>query len=46
MRTLLATVVPTKSLYEGSIDEGLPSKVRGLLPARSAQLPEKRTPAF
>jgi hypothetical protein len=46
MRTLSATVVAMKSPYQGGVDESLPSKVRGLLPARSAQMPEKRTAAF
>jgi hypothetical protein len=35
-----------KSPYEGGVDESLPSKIRELLPARSAQMPEKRTAAF
>ncbi len=46
MRALSATVVSMKSPYEGGVDESLPSKMRGLLPARSAQMPEKRTVAF
>src|SRR6266581_4329432 len=46
MRPLLATVVPMKSPYEGGVDQSLPSKVRGLLPLPSAQLPEKRTASF
>src|SRR6266404_1256324 len=43
---LSTTVVPMKSPYEGGVDESLPSKVRGLLPLPSAQLPEKRTASF
>jgi len=35
-----------KSPYEEGADESLPSKIRGLLPARGAQMPEKRTAAF
>ena len=35
-----------KSPHEEGIGESLPSKIRGLLPARSAQMPEKRTAAF
>jgi hypothetical protein len=31
-----------KSLCEAGVDESLPSKIRGLLPARSAQMPKKR----
>jgi hypothetical protein len=45
MRILSATVVPMKSPDEGG-DESLSSKIRGLLPARTAQMPEKRTAAF
>lgn len=40
-----ATVVP-KSRYEGGVDESLPSKIRGLIPARNAQMPENRGAAF
>jgi hypothetical protein len=46
MLTLSATVVPMKSPDEGGIDESLPSKGQGLLPARTAQMPERRTAAF
>jgi len=35
-----------KSPHEGGVDESLPSKIRGLHPARSAQMPEKRPAAF
>ena len=35
-----------KSPHEGGVEESLPSKVRGLLPARRAQMLEKRTAAF
>src|SRR5258707_322096 len=46
MPVLSATAVPMKSPYEGGVDESLPSKIRGLLPARNAQMPEKRAAAF
>ena len=46
MRTLSATVVLMKSPDEGGVDESLPSKIRGLLSARNAQMPERRTAAF
>src|SRR2546425_3466292 len=46
MRVLSATAVPMKSPYEGGVHESLPSKIRGLLRARGAQMPEKRTAAF
>ena len=36
---LSATILPTKSPYEGGVDESLPPKVRELLPARSTQMP-------
>ena len=42
MRAVSATVALMKSPYEGGVDESLPSKIRGLLPARSAQMPKKR----
>jgi hypothetical protein len=35
-----------KSQHEGGVDESLPSQIRGLLPARCAQMPERRTAAF
>jgi hypothetical protein len=35
-----------KSPDEGGVDESLPSKIRGLLPARNAQMPDGRTAAF
>jgi hypothetical protein len=35
-----------KSPHEGGVNESLPSKIRGLLFARSAQKPERRTAAF
>jgi hypothetical protein len=35
-----------KSPDEGGVDERLPSQIRELLPARCAQMPEKRTAAF
>jgi hypothetical protein len=35
-----------KSPSEGGADETLPSKIRELLPARGAQMTEKRTAAF
>ncbi len=41
-----ATVVLMKSTYEGGVDESLAPKVRELLPARSAQMPEERTAVF
>ena len=46
MRVLSATVVPVESPYAGGVDESLPSKNKGLLPARNAQMPEKRTAVF
>ena len=46
MGNLSATVVAMKSPYEGGVDESLPSKIRGLLFARCAQMPEKRPTAF
>jgi hypothetical protein len=46
MLTLSATVVPIKWPDEGGVDESLPSKVNGLIPVRSAQMPEKRTAPF
>src|SRR6266576_1746502 len=46
MRAVSATVVPMKSPYEGGVDESLPSKIRGLLPAGSAQMPKKRAAVF
>ncbi len=45
MRTS-ATIVLMKLPHQGGVDESLPSKVRGLIPARSAHLPEKRTASF
>jgi len=41
-----ATVVPMKSRYEGGVDESLPSKIRGLISAGNAQMPENRSAAF
>jgi len=35
-----------KSPHEGGVNESLPSKIRGLLFARSAQMPKKRPAAF
>jgi len=32
-----------KSPHEGGVEESLPSKVRGLLSAHRAQMPEKRS---
>src|SRR5882724_7110389 len=46
MRSLSATVVHVKSPHEGGVNESLPSQIRGLLPARCAQMPEKRPAAF
>jgi hypothetical protein len=46
MRSLSAIVVLMKSPDEGGVDESLPSKIRGLLPVRSAQMPERHTAAF
>jgi hypothetical protein len=46
MRSLSAIVVLMKSPDEGGVDESLPSKIRGLLSARNAQMPERRTAAF
>ena len=46
IRVLSATVVLMKSPYEGGADESLPSKIGGLLPARGAQMTEKRTAVF
>ena len=46
MRSLSATVVLMKSPHEGGVNESLPSQIRGLLFARSAQMPERRTAAF
>ncbi len=46
MRAVSATVVPMKSPYEGGVDESMPSKIRGLLPAGSAQMPKKRAAVF
>jgi len=43
---LSATVVHVKSPDEGGVDESLPSQIRGLLSARNAQMPERRTAAF
>ena len=46
MPAVSATVVLMESPYEGGVDESLPSKIRELLPARGAQMLEKRTAAF
>jgi hypothetical protein len=46
IRTLSATVVPMKSPDEGGVDESLRSGIRGLLPTRCAQMPERRTAVF
>ena len=46
LRTLSAIILPMKSPSEGGVDESLAPKVRELLPARSAQMLEKRTAAF
>src|SRR5437879_4491150 len=46
MRALSATAVPMKLPSEGGVDESLPSKIRELLPARGAQMTEKRTASF
>jgi hypothetical protein len=46
MRSLSATVFLMKSPDEGGVDESLPSKIRGPLSARNAQMPERRTVAF
>jgi hypothetical protein len=46
MLTLSAIVVPIKRPDEGGVDESLPSKIRGLFPARTGQMPEKRRAAF
>src|SRR6266481_3715338 len=46
MRSLSATVVHVKSPHEGGANESLPSKIRGLLFARCAQMPKKRPTAF
>jgi hypothetical protein len=35
-----------ESPYEGGVGESLPSKIRELLPARGAQMTEKRTASF
>jgi hypothetical protein len=35
-----------KSPDEGGVDESLTSKIKEPLPARNAQMPEKRTAAF
>jgi len=35
-----------KSPSEGGVDKRLPSKIRELVPAGSAQMPKKRTAAF
>ena len=35
-----------KSPHEGGFGESLPSQIRGLLSARNAQMPERRTAAF
>ena len=45
MGNLSATIVAMKSPDEGGVDESLPSKIRGLLFARCAQMPERRTAA-
>jgi hypothetical protein len=43
---LSEAVVSMKSRYQAAVNESLPSKIRGLIPACTAETPEKRSAAY